>query len=174
MTARPAPAPAAPAPPAGAWLRLSAAMTARSPPIAGRADLTVTCAPGAGHGSPACFLPAIAGIEVDGDLLGVDPATANPASPADRERYPVTWGALTHEARTPPTPAGPPRHADAAAWCRGRPPCSRNPASKPPRSPAAPATGAGCAPPSPSSSSTTSPPPAPPPPAPAKPGQPPR
>ncbi len=76
----------------------------------------VTCAPGAGHGSPACFFPALAAIEVDGTHLGVAPATANPASPADRERYPVTWGALIHECahaahtRWTPPPAG------AAAW----------------------------------------------------------
>jgi hypothetical protein len=78
--------------------------------------VVVTCAPGAGHGSPACFFPAYAAIEVDGNHLRVDPATANPASPADRQRYPVTWGALIHECahaahtRWSPPPAG------AAAW----------------------------------------------------------
>src|SRR6202012_600595 len=34
---------------------------------------------------------------VDGDLLEADPGDCDPASPADRDRYPVTWGALTHE-----------------------------------------------------------------------------
>ncbi len=78
-------------------LAFSAAMTAQVPPIAGRADLTVTVAPGAGRGAPACFLPATAEIEVNGACLPVDPATANPASVADRERYPALWGATVHE-----------------------------------------------------------------------------
>ena len=69
--------------PAGPWLKISAALTGQVPPIADRGDLVVTCASGAGHGSPACFFPALAAIEVDGTHLGVDPATANPASPAD-------------------------------------------------------------------------------------------
>jgi hypothetical protein len=72
-------------------------MTAQVPAIAGRGDLTVTVAPGAGRGAPACFLPATAEIEVNGDHLSVDPATANPASVADRERYPALWGATVHE-----------------------------------------------------------------------------
>jgi hypothetical protein len=72
-------------------------MTAQVPAIAGRPDLAVTVAPGAGRGAPACFLPASAEIEVNGDHLPVDPATANPASPADRERYPALWGATVHE-----------------------------------------------------------------------------
>ena len=93
----PAPAPAARRRPAAAWLAFSPAMTAQVPAIAGRADLTVTVAPGVGRGAPACFIPATAEIEVNGDHLGVDPATANPASPADRERYPALWGATVHE-----------------------------------------------------------------------------
>jgi hypothetical protein len=93
----PAPAPAARPRPAAAWLAFSAALTAQVPAIAGRGDLTVTAAPGAGRGAPACFLPATAEIEVNGDHLPVDPATANPASVADRERYPALWGATVHE-----------------------------------------------------------------------------
>jgi len=72
-------------------------MTAEVAPVAGRADLTVTVAPGAGRGAAACFLPASAEIEVNGACLPVNPATANPASPADRERYPALWGATVHE-----------------------------------------------------------------------------
>ena len=95
----PAPAPAAPPPaPGPGWQALSEAMTAQLPPIAGRDDLTVTCAPGAGHGAPGCFLPDPGRIEIDGRHLGIDPRTADPASPADRDRYPATWGVLTHEA----------------------------------------------------------------------------
>jgi len=93
--------PAAPAPvwlaaPAGDWKTLSAAMTAEVPAIAGR-PVPVACTPGAGLGSPACYLRDIPVIEVDGDLLEPDPGDCNPASPADRDRYPVTWGALIHE-----------------------------------------------------------------------------
>jgi hypothetical protein len=116
MSARPATRPAPPAPPAGAWLKISAALTGQVPPIADRGDLVVTCAPGAGHGSPACFFPAVAAIEVDGAHLGVDPATANPASPADRERYPVTWGALIHECAHAAHTRWSPPPAEAAAW----------------------------------------------------------
>ena len=85
----PAPAPAARPRPPAAWLAFSAKMTAEVAPVAGRADLTVTVAPGAGRGAAACFLPASAEIEVNGACLPVNPATANPASPADRERYPA-------------------------------------------------------------------------------------
>jgi hypothetical protein len=93
----PAPAPAARPRPAAAWLAFSARMTAEVAPVAGRADLTVTVAPGAGRGAAACFIPASAEIEVNGACLPVDPATARPASPADRERYPALWGATVHE-----------------------------------------------------------------------------
>jgi len=93
----PAPAPANRPRPAAAWLAFSAKMTAQVAPVAGRADLTVTVAPGAGRCAPACFLPASAEIEVNADHLGVDPATADPANPADRERYPALWGATVHE-----------------------------------------------------------------------------
>jgi hypothetical protein len=72
-------------------------MTAQVAPVADRADLTVTVAPGAGRGAPACFIPASAEIEVNADHLGIDPATADPANPADRERYPALWGATVHE-----------------------------------------------------------------------------
>ena len=93
----PAPAPASRPRPSAAWLAFSAKMTAQVAPVADRADLTVTVAPGAGRGAPACFIPAAAEIEVNAACLGVDPATADPASPADRERYPALWGATVHE-----------------------------------------------------------------------------
>jgi hypothetical protein len=41
-------------------------VTAEVPPVAGRADLTVTVAPGAARGAPACFVPVTAEIEVNG------------------------------------------------------------------------------------------------------------
>jgi VWA domain containing CoxE-like protein len=96
VTAPAAPAPAWLAAPAGDWKTLSDAMTAEVPAIAGR-PVPVACAPGAGLGSPACYLRDIPVIEVDGDLLEPDPGDCDPAIPGDRERYPVTWGALIHE-----------------------------------------------------------------------------
>ena len=116
MTALHAPAPPALATPTGAWRKLSAAMTTEIPAIAGR-PVPVACAPGAGLGHPACYLPAIPVIEVDGALLGVTPATARPASPADRERYPVLWGALTHEAGHAAHSKVCPPPAERANWC---------------------------------------------------------
>src|SRR5215475_4430466 len=93
-----APATIDPAGQAG-WLALSAAMTDHVPDIADRDDLIVKIAPGAGHGSPACFLPDHATIEINGTHLDpVDPATATPHRASDRARYAPTWGLLTHEA----------------------------------------------------------------------------
>jgi hypothetical protein len=116
MSALHPPAPTAPAPPAGPWRILSDAMTAEIPAIAGR-PVPVTCAPGAGHGHPACYLPTVPVIEVDGTLLGVSPATARPASPADRERYPVLWGALTHEGGHAAHTLACPPPPQMANWC---------------------------------------------------------
>ncbi|WP_410645325.1 VWA domain-containing protein [Amycolatopsis sp. lyj-346] len=79
------------------WLTLSAAFADEVPVIADRDDLVVSVAPGAGGGAPACFYPHRALIEVDGDRLGVDPATVDPANLSDRPRYAPAWGALTHE-----------------------------------------------------------------------------
>ncbi|HZD13659.1 MAG TPA: hypothetical protein VE196_00690, partial [Pseudonocardiaceae bacterium] len=96
------------------WLALSAALADQVPPIAERDDLLVRIWPGAGHGAPACFLPAHAVIELDGTHLhGIDPASADPERVADRDRYPVLWGLLVHECahahhtrwHTPTTPA---------------------------------------------------------------------
>jgi hypothetical protein len=84
--------------PSGAWLRLSAAFTAQIEELAGRDDLTVTCAPGAGHGAPGCFIPALATVELDGTHLGHPPATCDPRRPSDRERYAALWGVFVHEA----------------------------------------------------------------------------
>ena len=103
---RPLPAHAAPAvtepvvsaaPVGSGWERLSAALTDLAPVVAGREDLTVVIAPGAGQGAPACLLPAQARIEIDGTHLAVDPDTADPAHVADRYRYPTAWGLLVHE-----------------------------------------------------------------------------
>ena len=117
MTALHPPAPPALAKPTGAWRTLSAAMTAEIPAITGR-PVPVACAPGAGLGHPACYLPGIPVIEVDGNLLGVSPATACPASPSDRERYPVLWGALTHEGGHAAHSKVCPPPAERANWCQ--------------------------------------------------------
>ncbi|MEV8438807.1 hypothetical protein AB0425_15645 [Actinosynnema sp. NPDC051121] len=79
------------------WLTLSAAFADEVPVIADRDDLVVTVAPGAGGGAPACFYPARALIELDGDHLGVNPTTVDPSNMSDRSRYAPAWGALTHE-----------------------------------------------------------------------------
>ncbi|KDA41072.1 hypothetical protein E0F15_01450 [Frankia sp. B2] len=107
--------------PQGPWLTLSARLTAEVPALADRNDLVVTCAPGAGHGSPACFLFNQATVEIDGALLGsLDPATLDPSRLADRYRYAPMWGALIHEAaharhsRWTPPPGTPPAVIDAA------------------------------------------------------------
>ncbi|MER8160232.1 hypothetical protein [Streptomyces sp. NPDC094472] len=88
-----------PARQAGQWLRISAALTARLPELAGREDVIVTCEPGTRSGAPAAFYPATAALEIDATLFApLNPATLNPTRPGDEERYPVAWGALVHEA----------------------------------------------------------------------------
>ncbi|MGW2055890.1 VWA domain-containing protein [Streptomyces sp. NPDC001840] len=86
-------------PHAGHWLRISAALTARLPELAGREDIIVTCEHGTRSGAPAAFYPDIAALEIDAALFApLRPAIIDPARPGDEERYPVAWGALTHEA----------------------------------------------------------------------------
>lgn len=91
-----APAPGAPTDPG--WLRLSAALTAQIPPIAGRDDLIVVCEPGAGHGAPACLIREQACVEIDGTFLDCDLSAIDPDDPDAREQFPVLWGLLVHEA----------------------------------------------------------------------------
>lgn len=81
-----------------AWLRMSAALSAHIPPIAGREDLLVVIEPGAGDGAPACFIRERATVEIDGRYLGIDPRSVDPHDPDAREKYPVAWGLLVHEA----------------------------------------------------------------------------
>jgi hypothetical protein len=85
---------------ARAWLRMSAALSGHVPTVAEREDVTVLVAPGAGRGAPGCFVPALATIELDSATFtdaGLDPATARPDRPSDRDRYPAAWGVFTHE-----------------------------------------------------------------------------
>ena len=126
--------------PAGAWLPLSAALTAQIPAIAGRDDLVVACAPGAGHGAPGCYLPALARVEVDGTHLGARPCHRRPRPPQRPGTLPRHLGRAD--------PRGRPRRATAAGPPRSRPPrrppgprqrsCWRSPGSKPPSFAAAP------------------------------------
>jgi hypothetical protein len=109
-------------PAVGPWRAFSAALTSQIKGLADRDDLTVTCAPGAGHGAPGCFIPMLATVELDGVHLGQDPATCDPSRPSDRERYPTLWGVFLHEAaharhtawRAPTTPGGRTAFAEAA------------------------------------------------------------
>jgi hypothetical protein len=80
-----------------AWLRWSAAWTTQVRVLTGRDDLSVTVAPGAGQGAPACHIPALAAIEVDAALIG-DPKVANPNRPGHKKQVPAAYGALVHEA----------------------------------------------------------------------------
>lgn len=142
----------------GPWRDLSDALTRQAATLAERADLTVTCAPGAGRGAPGCFIPALAAIELDGVNLGHDPHTCDPSRPSDRERYPALWGVFVHEAA----------HARHSAWtiptvrrAAAGVQAATSPGSKPSNCTAAPPTKDGCAPRPPASSSPTSPPPRP-------------
>lgn len=81
------------------WLRISAALTARLPELAGRDDVIVTCQPGTRSGAPAAFYPVTAQLEVDANLFApTHPTAINPARTGDEENYPEVWGAFTHEA----------------------------------------------------------------------------
>ncbi|MGS2619298.1 VWA domain-containing protein [Micromonospora sp. LZ34] len=100
-----------PAPGAGdpAWQEWSHAWTRHIPLLTGRTDLTVTVAPGAGGGAPACFYPDTARIEVDATHIGA-PDVANPRRAGHKRLVPTAYGLLVHEAahaahslwRTPP------------------------------------------------------------------------
>jgi hypothetical protein len=80
-----------------AWNRWSTAWTKHIPVLTGRTDLTVTVAPGAGHGAPACYIPSRAAVEVDADLIG-DPTITDPRKPGHKKHVPAVYGALVHEA----------------------------------------------------------------------------
>ncbi|MFE6158798.1 VWA domain-containing protein [Streptomyces sp. NPDC056486] len=88
-----------PAPCAGEWLRISAALTERLPELADRDDVIVTCQPGTRSGAPAAFYPARAELEMDAAVFTPHaPATINPDRYGDEERYRAAWGTLIHEA----------------------------------------------------------------------------
>ncbi|WP_033328674.1 VWA domain-containing protein [Streptomyces yerevanensis] len=84
---------------AGQWLRIAAALTERLPELAGREDVLVTCEEHTRSGAPAAFFPTQAALEIDRALFApLHPVTIDPTRSGDEERYPVAWGAFTHEA----------------------------------------------------------------------------
>ncbi|MCI4066180.1 VWA domain-containing protein [Micromonospora sp. R77] len=91
------------------WQDWSNAWTRHIPVLTGRTDLTVTVAPGAGGGAPACFYPDQRRIEVDATHVGA-PDVANPRRAGHKRLVPTAYGLLVHEAahaahsrwRTPP------------------------------------------------------------------------
>ncbi|MFE9959244.1 VWA domain-containing protein [Micromonospora sp. NPDC005299] len=91
--------PAATSPTGGdpAWQEWSDAWTRHVPVLTGRTDLTVTVAPGAGGGAPACFYPATGRIEVDAAHIGA-PDVANPRRAGHKRLVPTAYGLLVHEA----------------------------------------------------------------------------
>jgi len=111
------------------WLRLSARLTREIGHLPDRDDLIVQAAPGAGRGSPGCFVPALATTELDGRLLpqGGQPRP-RPASP------PLRPGALPGRVggccatrpATPATPAGRPPTAPPAATVATAKPVAAN------------------------------------------------
>ncbi|KOV62874.1 VWA domain-containing protein [Streptomyces sp. MMG1121] len=90
---------APPRPHAAQWLRISAALGERLPELAGREDVIVTCDHGTRSGAPAAFYRTLAQLEIDAGLFApLRPATIHPTQVGDEARYPVAWGAFTHEA----------------------------------------------------------------------------
>ncbi|WP_037913358.1 VWA domain-containing protein [Actinacidiphila yeochonensis] len=81
------------------WLRIAAALGERLPELAEREDVIVTCGHGTRSGAPAAFYPDLASLEIDAALFApCNPATIDPSRPGDENKYPVAWGAFTHEA----------------------------------------------------------------------------
>jgi hypothetical protein len=98
-----APTPATAATPAAAggvdpaWNSWSIAWTRQITVLTGRTDITVTVAPGAGRGAPACYIPSLASVEVDAAIIG-DPTITNPFRAGHKKDVPGPYGALVHEA----------------------------------------------------------------------------
>ncbi|WP_328851270.1 VWA domain-containing protein [Micromonospora globbae] len=79
------------------WQAWSDAWTRHIPVLTGRTDLTVTVAPGAGGGAPACFYPDARRIEVDATHIGA-PDITNPRRAGHKRIVPTAYGLLVHEA----------------------------------------------------------------------------
>jgi Mg-chelatase subunit ChlD len=101
------------------WDTWSRAWTRHLPTLTGRTDLTVTVAPGAGGGAPACFHPDRKRVEVDAIHIG-RPDAADPTRAGHKKLVPTAYGLLVHEAAHAThsrwaTPAGTPPVVAAAA-----------------------------------------------------------
>ncbi|GIJ08420.1 VWA domain-containing protein [Micromonospora andamanensis] len=79
------------------WRLWSDAWTRHIPVLTDRTDLTVTVAPGAGGGAPACFYPAARRVEVDATHIGA-PDIADPYKAGHKRLVPTAYGLLVHEA----------------------------------------------------------------------------
>lgn len=79
------------------WRPWSDAWTRHIPVLTGRFDLTVTVAPGAGGGAPACFYPDARRIEVDATHIGA-PDITDPRKAGHKRLVPTAYGLLVHEA----------------------------------------------------------------------------
>ncbi len=79
------------------WHPWSDAWTRHIPVLTDRTDLTVTVAPGAGGGAPACFYPDARRIEVDATHIGA-PDITNPRRAGHKRIVPTAYGLLVHEA----------------------------------------------------------------------------
>lgn len=79
------------------WAAWDTAWTRHIAVLAGRADLTVVVAPGAGGGAPACFYPSHNRVEVDATYIG-KPDAADPRRAAHKKLVPTGYGLLVHEA----------------------------------------------------------------------------
>jgi Mg-chelatase subunit ChlD len=92
--------PGTPSAPRGAdptWVVWGTAWTRHARRITGRADVSVTVAPGAAGDAPACCWPDTGRIEVNATLIG-RPDIADPRRAAHRRVVPAAYGALVHEA----------------------------------------------------------------------------
>ena len=93
----PAPAPDSRPRPAAAWLAFSATDDRAGRPGRRPRRPDRHRRPRRGPGCPGLLPPGQRRDRGQRRPPGVDPATADPANPADRERYPALWGATVHE-----------------------------------------------------------------------------
>jgi Mg-chelatase subunit ChlD len=94
------------------WDAWSQAWTKHIKVLTGRTDLTVTVAPGAGGGAPACFYHHEKRIEVDATHIADKPDVADPARAGHKKLVPTGYGLLVHEAS----------HAGHSGWTTQIPP----------------------------------------------------
>src|SRR6266542_1094528 len=80
-----------------AWAEWDRAWTRHVRRLAGRSDLTVVVAPGAGGGAPACFYPSLKRVEVNAKYVGA-PDVADPRRAGHKQHVPTGYGLLVHEA----------------------------------------------------------------------------